>query len=99
MDLAAFLLKLPKISLHLRLEGAIRPATFVDLAAKHNIPLPNYSDPAIAGITAVNPYEMAIEHMGCGPADLKTFVMNGIDGAWLDESTKREWRPIDRRSS
>ena len=49
-------------------------------------------DPAIGGVTAVQPYEMAVREMGYQPGDLKTFILNGIDGSWLDESTKRAWR-------
>ena len=37
-------------------------------------------------------YIVAAEHMGFEPADFRQFVMNGIDGAWVDESTKRRWR-------
>jgi hypothetical protein len=29
--------------------------------------------------------------MGFGPIDFKAVVLNGIDGAWLDETTKRQW--------
>jgi hypothetical protein len=35
------------------------------------------------------------EQMVFGPADVREFVMNGIDGAWLDDPTmrrrRREW--------
>jgi len=49
-------------------------------------------DPAIAGIDAVNPYQMAVAQMGCGPEMIKTFMINSIEGCWADDSTKREWR-------
>jgi adenosine deaminase len=32
------------------------------------------------------------EHMGFGPEDFREFVLNGIDGSWLDDPTKRRWR-------
>jgi adenosine deaminase len=32
------------------------------------------------------------EHMGFGPEDMREFVLNGIDGSWLDDPTKRRWR-------
>jgi adenosine deaminase len=30
--------------------------------------------------------------MGFGPEDFREFVLNGIDGSWLDDPTKRRWR-------
>jgi len=53
--------RIPKIHLHCHLEGALRPATFVELAEKHGVPL-RYrpaSDPLSSGI--------ALEETG--PAD------------------------------
>ena len=26
------------------------------------------------------------------PEDLKNFMINGIDGAWIDEATKEKWK-------
>jgi adenosine deaminase len=40
MDYAEYLRRLPKVELHCHVEGTLRPATVVDLAAKHDIPLP-----------------------------------------------------------
>jgi adenine deaminase len=45
MDLQTFLQKLPKVELHLHLEGALSPSTFAELAKKHGTPLPPYEDP------------------------------------------------------
>ncbi|OGO12139.1 MAG: adenosine deaminase [Chloroflexi bacterium RBG_16_47_49] len=40
MDLATYIRDLPKISLHVHLEGSVQTKTFLDLAHKHNIILP-----------------------------------------------------------
>lgn len=40
MSLASFLARMPKVELHVHLEGAIRPATLLHLAARHDVALP-----------------------------------------------------------
>jgi len=40
MDYEEYLRRLPKVELHCHVEGALRPATVVDLARKHDIALP-----------------------------------------------------------
>lgn len=40
MDLKQFITLMPKVELHVHLEGAIQPATLLKLAQKHNIDLP-----------------------------------------------------------
>ena len=44
MDLKSFIHSLPKAELHLHLEGAVAADTVIDLAKKHGIPLPDFSD-------------------------------------------------------
>jgi len=44
MDIKSFIHALPKTELHLHLEGAVAADTVIDLAGKHGIPLPNFSD-------------------------------------------------------
>ena len=44
MDLKSFIHALPKAELHLHLEGAVAAPTVVDLAKKHGIALPDFSD-------------------------------------------------------
>ena len=38
--------KLPKVELHLHLEGAVDAGTLADLAAAHDVELPAHDDPA-----------------------------------------------------
>ncbi|HEY4573340.1 MAG TPA: adenosine deaminase, partial [Thermoanaerobaculia bacterium] len=40
MSLDRFLLRLPKIELHVHLEGAMRPAVLLELARRNGIALP-----------------------------------------------------------
>src|ERR1700750_287937 len=35
-----FIRQMPKVELHVHMEGSIRPETFLQLAARHEIPLP-----------------------------------------------------------
>ncbi len=45
MNYRDFLKAIPKMDLHHHLVGSVRPETFVDLASKHDIPLPKHNDP------------------------------------------------------
>jgi adenosine deaminase len=49
-------------------------------------------DPPMFQTDPTSDYVAMAEHMGFGPEDLREFVLNGIDGAWLDDPTKRRWR-------
>ncbi len=44
VDIETFARRIPKIELHLHLEGAVRPGTFVELARKNGIELPPHGD-------------------------------------------------------
>lgn len=49
-------------------------------------------DPTLVKTTLGREYVLLAENMGYTPWDFKRFVLNGIDGAWLDEATKSDWR-------
>jgi adenosine deaminase len=52
---------------------------------------PNSDDPTLHRITPGQVWELMVSHLGFGLADLRTFMLNGLDGAWIDESTRRAW--------
>jgi adenosine deaminase len=63
-----------------------------DMVAKGLRVVINSDDPAMMKTYIGDAYIIAGEQMGFAPADFKQFVINGIDAAWVDESTKRQWR-------
>ena len=49
-------------------------------------------DPPMFQTDPTNDYVAMADHMGFGPEDFREFVLNGVDGSWLDDPTKRRWR-------
>ena len=49
-------------------------------------------DPPMFQTDPTSDYRALVEQMGFGPEDMREFVLNGIDGSWLDDPTKRLWR-------
>jgi adenosine deaminase len=54
----------------------------------------NSDDPGLIGLDLAGNYGIAMQKLGLTPGDLKPFVLNGLDGSWLDDSTKRTWKAI-----
>lgn len=52
----------------------------------------NSDDPPMFGTDLANEYRLFHNELGFDLPQLKTFALNGIDAAWIDESTKRQWR-------
>lgn len=53
---------------------------------------PNTDDPALHHVTPTQAWTMMVRDFGFDLDDLRGFMLNGIDGAWLDETTRRRWR-------
>jgi adenosine deaminase len=68
-------------------DHAIR--VMVDAGLKITI---NSDDPPMMGTDLAHEYKVLHHKMGFTLDDLKSFALNGIDAAWIDDTTKREWR-------
>lgn len=53
---------------------------------------PNTDDPTLHKINPGEAWEIMFSHFGFSLDDLRQFMLNGIDGAWVDEQTKARWR-------
>jgi adenine deaminase len=53
---------------------------------------PNTDDPTLHKVTPSEAWELMFSHFGFTLTDLTGFMLNGIDGAWVDDATKATWR-------
>ncbi|MES2362166.1 MAG: adenosine deaminase [Pseudomonadota bacterium] len=53
---------------------------------------PNTDDPTLHHVTPTQAWAMMQRDFGFGADDLRGFMLNGLDAAWIDESTRRQWR-------
>ncbi|MBR7955464.1 adenosine deaminase [Burkholderia cenocepacia] len=53
---------------------------------------PNTDDPTLHKVDPSEAWELMFSHFGFTVAELKQFMLNGIDGAWVDDATKAAWR-------
>jgi adenosine deaminase len=53
---------------------------------------PNTDDPTLHRVTPTGAWHMMMKDFGFGLDDLREFLLNGLDGAWVDETTRRRWR-------
>ena len=53
---------------------------------------PNTDDPALHKVTPAGAWELMFSHFGYGPNELRTMMLNGVDGSWAEEGLKRAWR-------
>jgi adenosine deaminase len=53
---------------------------------------PNTDDPTLHKVTPTQAWLMMVRDFGFTPDDLREFTANGIEGAWIDEGQRRQWR-------
>jgi adenosine deaminase len=53
---------------------------------------PNSDDPTLHNVTPTKAWHMMVEHFGCDIDDLRGFLNNGLDGAWISDDLRRRWR-------
>ena len=53
---------------------------------------PNTDDPTMHRVTPTGAWRMMVECFGCDFDALRGFMDNGLDGAWMDDSTRRRLR-------
>jgi adenosine deaminase len=59
---------------------------------------PNTDDPTLHKVTPTQAWGMMVRHFGFSVDDLRGFMVNGLDGAWMDASTRRTWQADFGRS-
>jgi adenosine deaminase len=53
---------------------------------------PNTDDPTLHHVNPTLAWQMMVEHFGATLADVERFLHNGLDAAWMDDSTRSAWR-------
>jgi len=53
---------------------------------------PNTDDPTLHKVTPTGAWLMMARDFGFGLDDLRGFMHNGLDGAWIDDTQRRAWR-------
>ena len=53
---------------------------------------PNTDDPTLHQVTPTQAWLMMVRDFGFSIDDLRGFMGNGLDGAWMDNATRRLWR-------
>lgn len=52
---------------------------------------PNTDDPTLHHVNPTQAWGMMVRDFDFGMADLRSFVVNGLDAAWIDDGTRRAW--------
>ncbi len=53
---------------------------------------PNTDDPTLHQVTPSKAWQMMVSDFGFSIADLRQFTTNGLQAAWIDDSTRRSWQ-------
>jgi adenosine deaminase len=53
---------------------------------------PNTDDPTLHHVTPTGAWHMMVKDFGFDLDELRQFMLNGLDAAWVDEDTRRRWR-------
>lgn len=53
---------------------------------------PNTDDPTLHHVTPSKAWQMMHEHFGLDSSALKSCMLNGLQGAWIDDSTRQSWQ-------
>ena len=53
---------------------------------------PNTDDPRLHHVTPTGAWQMMMMHFGFTLDQIREFMLNGLDAAWLDEPTRQCWR-------
>jgi adenosine deaminase len=53
---------------------------------------PNTDDPTLHKVTPTGAWGMMVRDFGFTLDDLRGFMLNGLDAAWIDDGTRRAWR-------
>ncbi len=53
---------------------------------------PNTDDPTLHHVTPTLAWQMMMDDFGASWDDAERFMHNGLDAAWIDESTRQAWR-------
>ncbi|VTU36528.1 adenosine deaminase [Variovorax sp. PBL-E5] len=53
---------------------------------------PNTDDPTLHLVTPTQAWQKMVDDFGFSIADLRGFMLNGLDSAWIDDGTRKQWR-------
>lgn len=53
---------------------------------------PNTDDPTLHKVTPTGAWHMMMKDFGFGLDDLRNFMLNGLDGAWIDDEVRERWK-------
>jgi len=60
---------------------------------RHGIKIhPNSDDPSFHHVTPTRAWQMMVQAFGFGLDHLREFMLNGLDGAWISDVTRRQWK-------